>query len=1706
MEHEDGGASWSTTGEVELVDAENDEAAWMRKLEKARARAEAETIAAESESPLPTDDEAIDSWIDGGAEPRPALTLMEQAIATAVEEGATGAHIVERETQSEREPAPQLEREPAPERETAPEREPQPDLEADPHRDVDFEIEVEPAPPPFRARPERIHAPQVRAESSSDPDEDVDWPEPWDALLQSFSRQPAGGEAIEDDQAPSPPPPGIVEELERARRIVREIDAARPTNDEPTAEVAELATLLRTGRLVLCAGPRLVAAGRTFTDLIARLLGTLPAEETAGVRPLIERRPLAAAGFVRRRLGAQFADALRAASAPEDGNGAADLVRRLGALPFRAVVTTGYDDLLEQAFAGHGRPLRVYTPGEANVLRQDGKQPFILKAFGCATRAETLVWSSEDLQSALASAEFRAAAHELYRSRSFLFVGFERGDLDLEILLERVLSGAAEGAVEHFAVMPELTAIEQEELSRAWRIRVLPQASVDALVGMLEAALAAPACAHLPEADDLEGWLALIADNPQHTEANDYLDRLATDLREREDYDGLVELVLLRVEHEPEPSQRAARLLAVSRVFEHEADDPARALTTLLAAYKEDPSAAAWHELERLADAARGWDELPRDYADLLPRLPAEVRVALWRRLGRWSELAQALDERIAEARQQGGADEDVRALRRETALVYADQLDERPRAIAIYEELLDETPDDLELLQALERVYDLSGRQEDLRRTLARRAELTRSEVEQAALFRRLALAWEDEPDGAAHAASWWEKLTVLEPEAEDALRALERVHRIERKWPELIEALRRRAVLADPPVQAELYAHIGELYERELQDLDNALEAYRLADAAGSRAETRAALVRLYEQTGAIDRALALLDEGAERAQRPAEQISFLFRAGQLCGDLRDPRGAEARFARVLELDPSYAPAMVALAEIYKQNGEYLRAGKLLADAVPHTANRLARTRLLVNAGEMYDRVDDGDTAVEKYLLALAEDPEHVHAAERAADLLWSAERFADLVPVLEMLSRKPAPEALQVARLVRLGHAAASIDARDKADKAYARAAELDPANFEAQRRRAEYYIQQEEWQKALSALDRVFQYHIDALTPAEHVELFSQMGRCELMLGAREAARELLLRALELDPTHRPSLLAQIELADDPRAQIEAKRALLAAASPDERFKLLGEIGELHLTRLQEPSEAIAAFNEALAIRPDDHRLLHRVLDGHVERSAWPEALGVLERLTEVEKDDAVRARYRLTAALICRDELARRDLAGGHLRAALDDDPGLERASTALEQLYAAEENWRELARLYRGRLKRLGPESPADADGKNLERLRVWSALGDLCWEKLGDRESAQAALEVALSFDRDNVERHKRLADLYVQLGPATFGRSIAAHQRVLAGEKGRVLSMRALKHLYIQTQQREKALMCACALELLQKGDDHDARKVAAYRQRPFATARGVLNDESWARLQHPDEDRLLGQLLGIVGGTVAAGQALPHKAFELVREDALAADDAHSYAKVLRYVAHVLDVPVPEAYVRPEQREPVVFANCLDGAELVPVVLLGAPLVGDRRSHVEQVFELARVLAHLRPERLLRLATPHPHSIAHVIEAAMALGAEIEGEPEATDVVGRTVLGLKRALPPIELERVAAIGVKLRALGSRPDAAALRWLQAADLTGLRAGWALVGDLSTCARLVAAEGQPAGTLPPKQRLLELVWSTMTEEMFAVRRALGLM
>ena len=52
--------------------------------------------------------------------------------------------------------------------------------------------------------------------------------------------------------------------------------------------------------------------------------------------------------------------------------------------------------------------------------------------------------------------------------------------------------------------------------------------------------------------------------------------------------------------------------------------------------------------------------------------------------------------------------------------------------------------------------------------------------------------------------------------------------------------------------------------------------------------------------------------------------------------------------------------------------------------------------------------------------------------------------------------------------------------------------------------------------------------------------------------------------------------------------------------------------------------------------------------------------------------------------------------------------------------------------------------------------------LELWTRLGDICLDHLGDTEAATEAYQVACELAPDDIQRHEQLADLYLEAGEA--------------------------------------------------------------------------------------------------------------------------------------------------------------------------------------------------------------------------------------------------------------------------------------------------------------------------------------------------------
>jgi golgin subfamily B member 1 len=1613
---------------------------------------------------------------------------------------------------------------------------------------------------------------------------------------------------------------------------------------------------IRSGRAVLVVGAGVgVPSWKQLLERMTRALlqrGEVGDEAAArDVLGLLHAGQLVrAVSLLGRTLGNQACDRLMAQSwgaVP----GLTPVARALARLPFRQVWTTFPGDLIERAMQedlpdGWPAP-RVLTYEHAAEF--DRRRRTVLKILGDVT---SYVITPRSIRLMLARAEpLSRHVRGYYAEGSLVFIGFRTGDPDLSALLDRLLGQFEPPQSEHYLIASGLGQVAVDELMSEHEVQVInlegarsEEEEGAALVAFLRDLSISCASSGIglghgrPERDDLEGWLALLHEDPFDEEAAARLSAIEETARAAEQWERLVEVLMARVELEGSAPGRASLLREVADVFESRIGDLPRAFTALTAALREDPSDPdALDRAEKLADDTGGWPELIGDIAQVAGEIEdREVAAGYWARLGhwyhkkldhvdyalaayrqavkldgsrvdarrglvelcrqqqRWSELAdqlitlvdlepsaagrvelllalgelhetqlastakaveayqRAVDvdpdcddalaalerlhrkgerwsllagvlERRAELWEATGQAQRAAVVRRELATLRAEKLGDVEGAIARHESALADNPRDVAALRSLEELYSKVGRTTQYLITIERLCEAAPSS-ERLGLLRRLAMESESREGGSERAIHSYERVLEADPLAVDALSGLERLYRREGRWDRLAAVLERHAaVLRAHSARADKWGEVADVYERELDDIPRAVEAHQNALAAqADRRDSLAALAALYQRLGAPARSLEVVVrharlEGEDGADRWVQAAAIAAEA------LGDPDVAEQHLEKALASDPNHEGALIALARVHQATAQWGKAAARLEQAAGTARSRFDRVELLMEAAATCDeKLGDARHALELWLAALELDPDHEAAGVRAAERLDAARRWEESLPIREMLVRLvPAGGRKERSRReANLARTSAALGMRHKTVVHYRNAVQADPDSAVAAIGLASALHAMaieaggdDGWRDAEVAHRDALARHEGTMSAEALVAMWHRLGLIAAARDSLEQAEHAFRRALERDAGHVPSLEGLVALAErlgDWKALVAAKRELMEVSDEEARVALLGQIGDIYRERMGDAAAALAAYQEGIQRRPGSFALLHKVLELHTETKQWRRALETLAVLSASEADPRRKAKYHFAAGAIARDEIGDADLAVEQFNQALEDDPSMDRALRGLEPLLRQRGEHRGLARVYRRLIKRMGDDAPAAV------LLPLWTGLGALCLEELGDRESAIAAFEVAASLDPDSRQRHEQLIELYLEAGEARRQDAIEELQLLVQADPDRVELYRALSRLYREEGEADKAFCLAQALVFLRAAGRDEQELYERMRPGQLVLSRRRLTEDLWQKaILHAREDRRVNGIFASLVGGIAASTAQPPAAFHLSARDRIeVGDEGQPLARLVRYAAGVLGIePDPQLYVLPGTSDGLRVANTTDRGRLRPALLVGEGHI-ERVNERELVFDLGKRMAYLRPDRYVSYAM----STLPMLESAFAAALTASGVravDHAAPETARLAEQLSHSVPGPVLAQVAALARQASAgAGAQAEKAAggglgngeiAGWRTATDLTANRVGFILCNDLETAARRVAVESAGVSTLSAKDRLRDLLAYSVSEQYFGVRRHLGL-
>jgi tetratricopeptide (TPR) repeat protein len=1174
---------------------------------------------------------------------------------------------------------------------------------------------------------------------------------------------------------------------------------------------------------------------------------------------------------------------------------------------------------------------------------------------------------------------------------------------------------------------------------------------------------------------------------PNHTEA---LENLAGFYRKKSQWPELVNTLAQHAELEEDPAKKVRLHLDMAELWEGPLADQAQAIEAYRAALEADPQTLeALNALERL-----------------------------YRKLEQWPELIEILSKKAHAIEDT----EQVVQLKHQIGRLYEERLGDASRAIETFKEILAVDPQNVEALKALERLYEKTGAMEQYLDVLEQQLDVSGTDEERISLYERMAVAWEEQfrkPDRAWEAL---EKILLINDRHEPTLISLERLYRQERRSSELVETLRRHInAVSDPATRIDLYAQMGQVYEEDLKDLDRAVEAYNdMLSFDADNAHALSALVGLYERIEDWDRAIDTARRLIEISEDANTRVDLHQRIGMIYEQrLNDPETAESHYVEALGIDPGYVPAMQSLTEIYKSRGDWMKAAQMMVRAEEQTSNLLEKGKLLYAAGALYrEKLDNETAAGELFARVLELDPEHVDAGEPLAEIYFREENWERLEPILDMLVRKADQRKLGNSELnelyYRLARTADALGNSDKALRYYKGAYDIDSTFLPTLLGRAALLYKLEDWDGAFKIYQTILVHHRDSQKESEIVDIFYRLGNIKLKQGERKKALNMFEKALEIDAAHRPTLLAVIDLqqqAGDFEAVIHAKRALLPVADEAEKVKLLDEIGDIYHGKLQNAQKAITAYLEALEVKPGNHVILHKVLDLYSETKQWKKAVEIISTIAELEKDPIRKGKYFHAAARILRDEVKSTDEAIDMFNQALDlyfqaSDKISEanfqeylKAFEAIDKICTGKKDWKSQERNYRKMIKRM-PQN-----GFDTIKVALWHALGEIYRSRLKEYKTAIQAFEVAVNLEPDNMGRREILGELYLMGGTDYAPQAIQAQMKLIQKDPYRVESYKALRKLYMDMRQYDRAWCVCSALTFLQRADADETQFYEQYKQKGFVRAKSRLTDEMWAKnVLHPDEDRFIGAIFAAVWQAVALLKSGEHKQFGLKRKDKrdLMSDQA-LFSKVFNYVTQVLNIMQPEVYFRPEQPGGMQLANTKEKGVLIPSLVVGAELL-QGRSDKELAFPIARYLTLLRPEHYLRLTIQTNTELGIAFLSAIKLvqpNFPVPANQAAT--VEQYVGAMRTTVRPEWHEQLALVVQKFIQQKGQIDLS--KWSTAVDLTAHRAGFIVANDLALAARFIQMEPATVGGMTAKDKIKELVLYSISEPYFELREHLGI-
>lgn len=1033
---------------------------------------------------------------------------------------------------------------------------------------------------------------------------------------------------------------------------------------------------------------------------------------------------------------------------------------------------------------------------------------------------------------------------------------------------------------------------------------------------------------------------------------------------------------------------------------------------------------------------------------------------------------------------------------------IYDVHLNNTAEAIKMFRKALERDAQSLDALRGLESVFTKLGKYQDLVENLEYQVSLAATPKQKISLLERIAAVQEEEflnHEAAAHALS-----RALDADAGriSAMANLTRHFKVLGRWEECSRLYERQLELVEEPAErVSLAMAWGRILSEQVGSPERAVHAYELVlEAQNEHPGALEALAKLREATGDADQALIAILSLADQASSPEARAEQFMRAAQLQENSGNRDGAIEHYKNALDAQPENRVISAALRSAYVGRGDINAAVELISREIDVTEGDLAQAKL---AGEMArlqrERLKDDKAAEASAEKALRLDPGNLDALFVLGDLCFEQRRYVEssshygrLADRVEALGAEHAVPILgrYVDSLSKSGSTEGALSAMDVLFR-------LAPDDPQAVGRVAYVTFEHGAPKRAAELLKDYLSRFSSVLSERERSEATYRLGESYRRIGETTLAIGFLSEAAELDPGASEPLIAlgQVYLdAGNYEEAVKIKTEQLDVASGDTRVALLIEIGDISATHLGDRTQAAKSYVAALDERPDDRKLLTKLMQLYSEEKDWNKLIEVITKLAEFAEPQQ-KVKYLHTAALVSARQAGDPAQAAGFFNQVLELEPDNQKAMDELTGIHREAGNYNAVEDLIKRRIA-------AASEAQNIEgQIKAYDELAVLYQQHLVAPDRAAEAYEAASELDPDNRERLHHLAAIYAGDPERFKERGIQLQELLLSQDPFRPDAYKALRKIYTVSRDADASWALCQVLSVLKLAEPDETRFYERMRSETAAPAQDAFNASDWGeRLMHPTLDPLLTGIFGLIQPAVVRSRAQPIQQFGVSPEMQIDPSQHDApLAQTLYYAAGVLG-----------QQLPAVFANPADPGGLsymfteFPSLSLGKMGMSHQVPPQVAAFVAAQQLTYLQPGLYLRQFIQTGTALKAWLFAAIKLSSpQFPVAPDLEGSVNEALGALKTHLAADAKDHLASVVSRLIQSGTSLDLK--RWISAVDLTADRVAFVVAHDLQTAAEVIGAADESQTSVSREERYKQLILFASSSKYFALRERLGI-